>query len=126
MIRVDIGDRETYMTESGFIHFDCFCGADLYYMVCQPDENNYKAAKDALVGLIKHPHYAIYTDMDGVSGDCPHCGALVELPDPETVNFLKRLSWTRLERASIGSDITRDWLSSTEYEYSNSSTGPRG
>ena len=115
--------------ESGFIHFDCFCGADLYYLVCQPGSDDQKAAKNALARLIQHPHYAIYTDMDGVSGDCPHCGALVELPDPETVKFLRRLSWTRLERESIGgtgSDITRDWLESAEYEYSNRSTGPRG
>jgi hypothetical protein len=117
------------MTGSGFIHFDCYCGADLYYMVSQPDDDKQKSAKKALSSLINHPHFAIYTDLDGISGDCPHCGALVELPDPETVNFLRHLSWTRLERESIGgisSDITRDWLSSTEYEYSNGSNRPRG
>ena len=94
-------------------------------MVCGADGDSHKTAKKALISLINHPHYAIYTDLDGISGDCPHCGALVELPDPETVNFLRKLSWTRLERESIrgiSSEIDRDWMSSTEYEYTNRST----
>ncbi len=110
------------MIESGFIHFDCFCGADLYYLVCQPGGENQRAAKDALANLIQHPHFAIFTKTDGSRGDCPHCGALIELPDPEIVEFLSRKSQARRERnriRGIGWELARDILSSAESEYSS-------
>jgi rRNA maturation protein Nop10 len=103
------------MIESGFIHFDCFCGADLYYLVCQPGGDNQKAAKNALMRLIEHPHYAIYTTTDGTSSHCPHCGSTVELPAPETVSFLRQMSRRRMEQeeaAGISSPVTPDWLPS--------------
>lgn len=101
--------------ESGFIHFDCFCGADLYYLVCQPGDEVQKTAKNALARLIQHPHYAIYTSTDGTSSHCPHCGSTVELPDPEAVKFLRQMSRRRIEREEAGgisSPVTRDWLPS--------------
>ncbi len=110
------------MNESGFIHFDCYCGADLYYLVCSTGADDFKSVKDSLAGLVRHPHFAIYSDLDGVSADCPHCGSLIELPDPETVDFLRQLSWSRLERPSVSgvpTDIAREWSSSAEVEPSS-------
>jgi hypothetical protein len=93
------------MIESGFIHFDCFCGADLYYLVDQPSVDNQSAAKRALLNLIQHPHFAIFTNHDGPTSECPHCGALVELPDPEIVAFLSRKSRTRREQKSFEESV---------------------
>ncbi|HET6445053.1 MAG TPA: hypothetical protein VFI27_10800 [candidate division Zixibacteria bacterium] len=90
------------MNEAGFIHFDCFCGADLYYLVCQAGDEDQDVAVNALTRLIEHPHFAIYTASDGVSGDCPHCGAIVELPVPSTVALLRSMSRTPGGRIDFG------------------------
>lgn len=110
---------ERDMNETGFIHFDCFCGADLYFLVSPPDTDGRSAAKDTLIQILEHPHYAIYSTLDGDSGDCPHCGALVELPDAETVDFLRQLSWKRIERdkfTRMHSGPMHQWNSSPEIE----------
>jgi len=117
------------MNEAGFIHFDCFCGADLYYLVSQAGDEDQDVAVNALTGLIEHPHFAIYTAADGENGGCPHCGAIVELPDPSTVALLRSMSRTpggRKDFGVVASGVAQERRTSASYEYSNPTAGPRG
>ena len=85
------------MTEMGFIHFDCLCGADFYYVVCEPDGDELML-KGILEKLIRPARHAIFTENDGQLGTCPYCEATIELPTPEVVAFFNRRSERLFQR----------------------------
>ena len=103
------------MTGSSFIHFDCFCGADLYFLDCRVGKEYVAEAKNALKRLIQHPRFAIFTSQDGDDAHCPHCGCEVELPDPTILALLLRRGRKNIEwedMSSVNSEIKADWLPS--------------
>ena len=76
------------MESVGLIQMACYCGADLFYIGDgMPDQDS-----DKLVQKLKH-HFGIvdigiFTSSSGKYGECPFCGLLYELPDPELMEWL--------------------------------------
>ena len=103
------------MAEVGFIHFDCFCGADLYYLDSGPGSEAEAEAKSVFSRLIYVPHFAVFTDSDRSNCRCPHCGAEIELPDQMIMSYLRQRSHKdaiRERMDGLNQAVQQDWLPS--------------
>ena len=76
------------MKSVGLIQMACYCGADLFYL------GNGLRGQDSDKFLQKLKHHfgksevGIFTSSSGKYGECPFCGLLYELPDPELMEWL--------------------------------------
>lgn len=76
------------MTAVGMIHMGCFCGADLFYLGNTDDGQAPLEFIDSLKARLGPGHFGIFSSASGRYGECPFCGTLFELPDPELLDWL--------------------------------------
>lgn len=76
------------MTSIGLIHMLCECEAELFYLGNTPDGTLPSTYIDRFLSQLSPGKYGVFSSADGNIGECPHCGLLIELPDPDLVDWL--------------------------------------
>ena len=77
---------------AGFIHFDCYCGLDIYFFGNSPSGEAPLEAIDSFRSNLGTQQHAIYSSRDDAIVACPQCDSLIQLPTPEIVAFLAQKS----------------------------------
>ncbi len=85
------------MVSIGMIHMECNCGAELFYLGNKIDGKPPLDLIDSFTSKLEPGDYGIFTSADGVYGECPHCGILIELPDPDLMDWLPFADEKRFE-----------------------------
>lgn len=76
------------MTAVGMIHMGCLCGADLFYLGNTADGRAPLEYIDLVKARLGPGDFGFFSSASGPYGECPYCGTLFELPDPELLNWL--------------------------------------
>jgi len=76
------------MKTVGLIHIKCDCEAELFYLGNTPEGTLRNPYVDRFLSQLRPGRYGVFSSADGEVGECPHCGLLIELPDPELVDWL--------------------------------------
>ena len=76
------------MTAIGMIHMACYCGADLFYVGNAWDGKPPVDVINLFRAKLGHGEFGIFTSASGQYSQCPHCGLLYELPDPDLMDWL--------------------------------------
>jgi len=76
------------MTSIGMILLDCYCGADLYYVGDGDSGAPPVEVLQRFKSQLGQGDIGFFTSADGKYGECPFCGLVYELPDPELLEWL--------------------------------------
>ncbi len=76
------------MVSVGLIHMSCYCGADLFYVGNTIDGESPTDIIERFESQLGSGSFGIFSSSNGEYGECPHCGLLFELPDPELLDWL--------------------------------------
>ena len=76
------------MVSVGLIHLSCYCGADLFYVGNTVDGAPPIDMLERLESQLGEGNFGFFSSANGDYGECPYCGLLFELPDPELLNWL--------------------------------------
>ena len=76
------------MVSVGLIHLSCYCGADLFYVGNTADGAPPLEILDRLESQLGEGDFGFFSSANGTYGECPHCGLLFELPEPELLDWL--------------------------------------
>ncbi|MGH2537591.1 MAG: hypothetical protein ACRDHL_09380 [Candidatus Promineifilaceae bacterium] len=76
------------MSSAGVINLLCECGTTLWCLGDTPDGQRPVAHVERLKREMSSGRHAYFICSDGPLAECPNCGALIELPDPQLMNWL--------------------------------------
>jgi hypothetical protein len=76
------------MVSVGLIHMSCYCGADLFYVGNTVDGTPPLEILERFETQLGSGDFGLFSSANGDYGECPHCGLLFELPDPEMLSWL--------------------------------------
>lgn len=76
------------MVSVGLIHLSCYCGADLFYVGNKANDEPPFDILERLESQLGDGDFGFFSSANGEYGECPHCGLLFELPDPEVLDWL--------------------------------------
>jgi hypothetical protein len=66
----------------------CYCGADLIYIGNTIDGESPIDIMERFESQLNSGNFGFFSSANGEFGECPHCGILFELPDPELLDWL--------------------------------------
>jgi hypothetical protein len=95
------------MVSVGLIHLSCYCGADLFYVGNTADGAPPIEVMERLESKLGEGNFGFFSSANGSYGECPHCGLLFELPEPELLDWLPFT-----DRVTFGTTIEEIRLSS--------------
>ena len=76
------------MVSVGLIHMSCYCGADLFYVGNTVDGASPIDILERFEAHLGSGNFGFFSSANGDYGECPHCGLLFELPDPDMLDWL--------------------------------------
>lgn len=76
------------MVSVGLIHLSCYCGADLFYVGNTVEGEPPLEILERLEIQLGDGAFGFFSSANGEYGECPHCGLLFELPDPDLLDWL--------------------------------------
>ena len=76
------------MVSVGLIHMSCYCGADLFYVGNTADGAPPIDILERFESQLGTGNFGFFSSANGEYGECPHCGLLFELPEPEMLEWL--------------------------------------
>ena len=76
------------MTSVGMILMECYCGAELYFVGDNAAGQPPQKIIDKLKGQLGSENIGFFSSANGKYGECPYCGLVYELPDPEMMDWL--------------------------------------
>jgi hypothetical protein len=76
------------MISVGLIHLSCYCGADLFYVGNTVDGLPPIEIVERFEAKLGEGNFGFFSSACGEYGECPHCGLLFELPDPDVIDWL--------------------------------------
>jgi len=76
------------MGSIGLIHLSCYCGADLFYVGNSVDDVPPIDILERFEAQLGEGNFGFFCSANGKYGECPHCGLLFELPDPDVLDWL--------------------------------------
>jgi hypothetical protein len=76
------------MASVGMIHLACYCGAELFYLGEAPKSLTNRQIMELLHEKLGAGDFGILTPSDDLRGECPFCGLVYELPEPDLLKQL--------------------------------------
>ena len=76
------------MVSVGLIHISCYCDADLFYVGNTIEGEPPVKIIERFESQLGEGNFGFFCSANGDYGECPHCGLLFELPDPELLDWL--------------------------------------
>lgn len=76
------------MVSVGLIHMSCYCGADLFYVGNTVDGAPPIDILERFEAQLGSGNFGFFSSANGDYGECPHCGLLFDLPDPDMLDWL--------------------------------------
>lgn len=80
------------MDMTGFIHFDCICGLDIYFFGDSASGLPSFEAIETLRTQLGNHQFAIFTSQNEPIVPCPCCDSMIQLPDARIAAFFAKMS----------------------------------
>jgi hypothetical protein len=80
--------EEYLMVSVDYIHFNCFCGLDIYYFADLPSGKAPSNVMERFENLLNSFPHMLFSSQDGLTGKCCSCHTEIELPTSQIVRWI--------------------------------------
>ena len=93
---------------AGFIHFDCFCGLDIYFFGDLASGEPPVEAIETFRSKLGQHAYAIYTSKDDSLVQCPCCNSMIQLPSAQIAAYIGEMSQASTSNIQAHSQLSQE------------------